>query len=47
MTRPVTRYLGNALVAITALVVVIGTIVTGAGPHAGDSRTACWISIHG
>lgn len=40
VTRPVTRYLGNALVAITALVVVIGTIVTGAGPHAGDSRTA-------
>lgn len=39
-TRPVTRYLGNALVAVTAVVVVIGTVVTGSGPHAGDSRTA-------
>lgn len=40
LTRPVTRYLGNALIAVTALVVVIGTVVTGSGPHAGDARTA-------
>lgn len=38
-TRPVTRYLGNALIAVTAAVVVLGTVVTGAGPHAGDART--------
>jgi cytochrome c oxidase assembly protein subunit 15 len=39
-TRAVTRYLGNALIAVTSVVIVIGTVVTGAGPHAGDSRTA-------
>jgi cytochrome c oxidase assembly protein subunit 15 len=39
ITRPVTLLLGNALVAVTALVVLIGTVVTGAGPHAGDERT--------
>lgn len=38
-TRPVTRHLGNALIAVTAAVVVLGTVVTGAGPHAGDERT--------
>lgn len=39
LTRPVTRYVGDALVAMTAVVVVMGTVVTGSGPHAGDSRT--------
>jgi cytochrome c oxidase assembly protein subunit 15 len=38
-TRPVTRYLGDALIGVTAAVVVLGTVVTGAGPHAGDERT--------
>lgn len=38
-TRPVTRYLGDALIAVTALIVLMGTVVTGSGPHAGDART--------
>lgn len=38
-TRPATRYLGNALIVVTSAVVVMGTIVTGSGPHAGDART--------
>ena len=40
LTRKATRYVGNALVAITAVVIVMGTVVTGSGPHAGDERTA-------
>lgn len=40
LTRTATRYVGNALVAITAVVIVMGTVVTGSGPHAGDDRTA-------
>lgn len=40
LTRSATRYVGNALVAITAVVIVMGTVVTGSGPHAGDERTA-------
>ena len=39
LTRPATRMLGNALIAVTSLVIVMGTVVTGSGPHAGDSRT--------
>ncbi len=39
LTRPATRYLGNGLIAVTSLVVVMGTVVTGSGPHAGDART--------
>lgn len=38
-TRKATRVLGNALIAVTALVIAMGTVVTGSGPHAGDSRT--------
>lgn len=38
-TRPATKYLGNALIVVTSLVIVMGTVVTGSGPHAGDSRT--------
>lgn len=40
LTRKATLYVGNALVAITAVVIVMGTVVTGSGPHAGDERTA-------
>ncbi|MEI2641903.1 MAG: COX15/CtaA family protein [Candidatus Nanopelagicales bacterium] len=40
ITRPTTRVLGNALIAVTAVIVVMGTVVTGSGPHAGDARTA-------
>lgn len=40
ITRPTTRVLGNALIAVTAVIVVMGTVVTGSGPHAGDDRTA-------
>ncbi|PRY17462.1 COX15/CtaA family protein [Kineococcus rhizosphaerae] len=32
-----TRRLARALVAVTAVVVVVGTVVTGSGPHPGDS----------
>ncbi|MEV0991554.1 COX15/CtaA family protein [Streptomyces sp. NPDC049949] len=37
--RPVARIrsLSAALVAVTALLVVVGTLATGSGPHAGDS----------
>ena len=38
-TRPATRYVGNALIAVTSVIVVMGTVVTGAGPHAGDAET--------
>ncbi|MFD3465002.1 heme A synthase [Streptomyces sp. NPDC058682] len=31
------RALSTALVAVTALLVVVGTLATGSGPHAGDS----------
>jgi len=37
ITRPATRFLGNALIAVTAVIVVMGTVVTGSGPHAGDA----------
>ncbi len=40
VTRDATRVLGNALIAVTAVIIVMGTVVTGSGPHAGDSRTA-------
>ncbi|HZC73960.1 MAG TPA: COX15/CtaA family protein [Jatrophihabitans sp.] len=33
---PSARLLGQGLVAVAALVLVAGTLVTGAGPHAGD-----------
>ncbi len=39
VTRTATRYLGNALIAVTSVIIVMGTVVTGSGPHAGDSRT--------
>lgn len=39
ITRDATRYLGDALIAVTAVIIVMGTVVTGSGPHAGDSRT--------
>ena len=39
ITRSATRHLGNALIAVTAVIIVMGTVVTGSGPHAGDSRT--------
>ncbi|MGZ9929456.1 COX15/CtaA family protein [Streptomyces sp. NC-S4] len=31
------RWLSGALVTVTALLVVVGTLATGSGPHAGDS----------
>ncbi|MGH3344917.1 MAG: COX15/CtaA family protein [Carbonactinosporaceae bacterium] len=38
LVRDEIRWLGRALVAVVATVVVAGTIVTGSGPHAGDAR---------
>ena len=49
---PLTRRLGRVLLALTLLVIVMGTVVTGSGPHAGDStaqrfpfdaKTISWI----
>ena len=34
--RPGPHWVGNAVVALTTVVIVTGTIVTGAGPHGGD-----------
>ena len=33
------RWLGRILVIVTAAVVVLGTVVTGSGPHSGDADT--------
>lgn len=35
--RPEIRWLGVALVILAATIVVLGTVVTGSGPHSGDS----------
>ena len=35
-----------ALVAVTALLIAVGTVVTGAGPHAGDSSEVERIPLH-
>lgn len=49
---PMTILLGRIAVALTGLVIVMGTVVTGSGPHAGDStaerfpldaKTMSWI----
>ena len=49
---PITRRLARIVLALTALVIFAGTIVTGSGPHAGDDlaerfnldpRTMSWI----
>jgi cytochrome c oxidase assembly protein subunit 15 len=37
-TPPAVRRLGGVLVAVTAAVLVVGTVVTGSGPHAGDGK---------
>lgn len=36
LVRPQLAVYGNALVAVAAVVIVMGTLVTGAGPHSGD-----------
>ena len=38
LVRPEIRKLTWALLAITGLVVMLGTIVTGSGPHSGDAK---------
>ena len=53
LTRPEVRALSIALIAVCAAVVVLGTLVTGAGPHSGDAdvthrlpfdvRTLAWL----
>lgn len=37
---PMTTLLGRIALALTAVVIVMGTVVTGSGPHAGDSTAA-------
>jgi cytochrome c oxidase assembly protein subunit 15 len=39
LVRPEVRVLGWALVWVTLVVVVLGVIVTGSGPHSGDADT--------
>lgn len=39
LVRPEIRLLARALVAVTAVVVVLGVVVTGSGPHSGDADT--------
>lgn len=39
LVRPEVRWLTRALLAVTAVVVVLGVIVTGSGPHSGDADT--------
>jgi heme a synthase len=39
VVRPEVRLLGWALVGVTAVVVVLGVVVTGSGPHSGDAET--------
>ena len=52
VTSLLSRRLGRALLALTLLVIVMGTVVTGSGPHAGDeaatrfsldAKTMAWI----
>lgn len=40
------RTLAAALVTVTALLIVVGTVVTGTGPHAGDSAEVHRIPIN-
>ena len=39
LVRPEVRWLGRILVLVTFAVVVLGTVVTGSGPHSGDADT--------
>jgi heme a synthase len=53
LARREVRWLGHALVAVTFVVVLLGTVVTGAGPNSGDAdvthrlgvdqRVAAWV----
>jgi cytochrome c oxidase assembly protein subunit 15 len=53
LVRPEVRWLGRALLVVAAVVLVLGTIVTGSGPHSGDAddparfgfdpRTVSWL----
>ncbi|MEZ5116816.1 MAG: COX15/CtaA family protein [Candidatus Nanopelagicales bacterium] len=53
IVRPEVRWLGWLLVAVGAVTLVLGTVVTGSGPHSGDSgadsrlpfdpRTVSWL----
>lgn len=39
LVRPEVRWLTRAMILVTAIVVVLGVIVTGSGPHSGDADT--------
>ena len=39
LVRPEIRWLARALVAVSVAVLVLGTVVTGSGPHSGDADT--------
>lgn len=40
VVRPQLRWLTRVLVALAAVIIAIGTVVTGSGPHAGDANAA-------
>ncbi len=39
------RWLGRALAAVTVVVLVLGTIVTGSGPHSGDAEAPARLGL--
>lgn len=45
LTRPAVRWLARLLVLVTFAVCVLGTVVTGSGPHSGDADTEARFGI--
>jgi cytochrome c oxidase assembly protein subunit 15 len=45
VVRPELRWLAAALIAVGVLVLVLGTVVTGSGPHSGDSEVITRFSL--
>ncbi len=45
LVAPAIRIMSRVLVSVAGVVVVLGTIVTGSGPHSGDARTTVRFDI--
>lgn len=45
LARPEVRWMSRLLILVTGIVVTLGTIVTGSGPHSGDAATELRIGI--
>lgn len=45
LVRPELRWLTGGLLAVTAAVVIVGALVTGTGPHAGDPRASARLPL--